>query len=495
MPLPQLFYNNFQIDWLEFKITNFSDAESLGQNLFDDFHLNVFIKNEPRFIREVFLTRPENQYQVILVKYSNQSCKSMKVEFSGRNADYAYSLIKQKRMNIDLFGREKTKLSRLDIKCIRQTKQTDPITVKYFLETCKDSLIDKFKRLKVSLTREKGSLLLKMGARSSPHHYRIYEKKTELHFELELKKKALTTFQKYFFSSRFVEFEETLVEYFCAYSKRYLAWKNCYMDWLVIFLRQKVKWEKQPYDDLFVIDYIKSKNLESRNQKKYFFRLLQFLSFLHTLKGLKRSLDEEQVYYTFQFPVSEFLSFLHLKRNQYQRINLVDFLNSLQTLDPLVTINFAGESYRNYVCFPFVKVNKVSNIWMAKITIVRELYEHCYPFLFPANFLLSNSSYDIDVRLELIQSMTQPSLEKIFDYDKFLTQYKISHQNKRKIKSKIIESFGALLELKRIEPKFKLIYRNHSSKELTALTLRILTSTVRIYFYEKEPPNEGNIER
>ena len=495
MSLSQLFYNNFQIDWLEFKITNFDDAESLGQNLFDSFHFNVFIKSEPRFIPEVFLTRPENQYQVMLVKYSNQSCKSMKVEFSGRNADYAYSLIKRKQMNTDLFGREQTKLSRLDIKCIRETKQTDPITVKSFLETCKDSLINKFKRLKVSLTREKGSLLLKIGARSSPHHYRIYEKKTKLHFELELKKTALINFQESFFSGRFFEFEEALVEYFCGYSKRYLAWENCYMDWLVIFLRKKVKWEEESYDDLFVIDYIQSKNLESRNQKKYFFRLLQFLSFLHTLKGLKRALDEEQVYYTFQFPVSEFLSFLQLKRNQYQRIDLVDFLNSLQTLDPLVIINFAEKSYRNYVCFPFVKVNKVSNIWTAKITIVRELYEHCYPFLFPASFLLSNSSYGIEVRLELIQSMTQPSLEKMFDYEKFLTQYKISHQNKRKIKSQIIECFEALLELKRIEPKFKLICRNGSSKELTALTLRLLIPTLRIYFYEKEPPNERNIER
>lgn len=68
------------------------------------------------------------------------------------------------------------------------------------------------------------------------------------------------------------------------------------MDWLAIYLRQRKEWKEQPSTDIFVTDYIHSKALNSKDNKKYFFRLLQFLSFLHTLKGLKRAIDYEQVY-------------------------------------------------------------------------------------------------------------------------------------------------------------------------------------------------------
>lgn len=245
------------------------------------------------------------------------------------------------------------------------------------------------------------------------------------------------------------------------------------MDWLAIYLRQRKEWKEQPSTDIFVTDYIHSKALNSKDNKKYFFRLLQFLSFLHTLKGLKRAIDYEQVYYVFQFPVSEFLSFLNLKRNQYKRTYLIDFLDSLQRLDPLVILNFADKYYRSYVCFPFVKIEKENNIWMAKLTIVRELSDHCYPFLFPANFLSSNSQYDIDVRLELICTMTQLSVEKIFHCENFLNQYKISNKN-----------------IQKIEAKFKVIHRDGSFQETTEFTLKLLNQSSLIYFYEKISENK-----
>lgn len=265
--------NNFMIDWLEIFIQDFYDVNSLASFLFYSFGFNVFLREKPRAIKEAFLIKEENLYQVNLTIYSNQFWNGIKLEFSGKNSNYFYFRLKANP--IEFFDRPRTKISRLDIKYSRDAKVTDQFEVKSFLENCKTSLIQKSKKLHVSLTRNSRGYILWIGARTSPNYYCIYEDKNCLDFN---------------------KFEEILIDYFCHYSRRKLLWDNYFMDWLTVYLRSTPEWTKRSSEYFLVTDYIVPKNLDSKNQNQYFFRLLQFLSFLHTIRGLKKAIDYEQVY-------------------------------------------------------------------------------------------------------------------------------------------------------------------------------------------------------
>jgi len=79
-------------------------------------------------------------------------------------------------------------------------------------------------------------------------------------------------------------------------------------------------------------------------EREYLIRLIQFLSFLRSFKGLKEYLGN-QIDYLIEFPVVEFMNFLNVG-GKYQRIKTLEFLRSLQKLDPIVT-NFSETSFRS----------------------------------------------------------------------------------------------------------------------------------------------------
>ena len=67
-----------------------------------------------------------------------------------------------------------------------------------------------------SYTRNHQGLILRIGARKSPNHYRVYEAPNGLRFELEIKKPII---QK-FFIKHIKDFEDKLTRHFYAYSKK-----------------------------------------------------------------------------------------------------------------------------------------------------------------------------------------------------------------------------------------------------------------------------------
>ena len=110
-----------------------------------------------------------------------------------------------------------------------------------------------------------------------------------------------------------------------------------------------------------VTDYLSKSELNCFVDKEYFFQMLQFLSFIRNLKGIKQFVDD-QIYYLIEFPVADFQPFL--KRNpksSYQRNKLLDFLISFQTLLPFIK-KFSDIEFRSSVMFFLLKLTKKTKV-------------------------------------------------------------------------------------------------------------------------------------
>lgn len=116
--------------------------------------------------------------------------------------------------------------------------------------------------------------IIRVRSQKSANYYRIYETKSGLRFELEIKKKPLQMVSKFLFSNKIEEFEERLPKHFYAYSKKILTFHDYYTDWLIRFHRKTDK----PMNSL-VTTYLKKQNHPSLSQFSEFFMLLQFFSF------------------------------------------------------------------------------------------------------------------------------------------------------------------------------------------------------------------------
>lgn len=102
-----LLSEDFQIDWLEFKIKNIDNITSLAKRLLR-LNFNVYLKRKPDFIPKLIYTKPKNNDRVNLTVYYYQSSKMLRVEFLGKSAQQAYSLMKQNKFHEKLFDLNQT---------------------------------------------------------------------------------------------------------------------------------------------------------------------------------------------------------------------------------------------------------------------------------------------------------------------------------------------------------------------------------------------------
>lgn len=105
------------------------------------------------------------------------------------------------------------------------------------------------------------------------------------------------------------------------------------------------------------ISYRTEKPTHDLTKVEFFYRLIQLLNYIKCFEGYSKLISlGDRIYKTFQFPVNRFLEFVGKpKNNHYQVKNLVEFLKSLQTIEPILE-NFSDSSFRRYVAFPYLKV-------------------------------------------------------------------------------------------------------------------------------------------
>ena len=184
--------------------------------------------------------------------------------------------------------------------------------------------------------------------------------------------------------------------------------------------------------------------------------LFRFLSFIQDREGSKQFLDD-QVYYLVTFPVIDFTRYLGLnERSHYQRNKILEILQSLQTLKPILD-NFDDIYFRSSVMFPYVKVQKKRS---SMDSVGEQLYFYKYPFQFTNYF-------------------NTTSLKKQFRVEEFLNQFNISNSKQTELKQIIITALDEAINYRLIKAQFKILTRDNSVRKLTKIT-----KSKVIYLYE-----------
>lgn len=475
---------NLVVDWISLNITGLLDPDPIASYLLQ-FGFNSNLKDTSSEKFEVLYHNSQNQYQAVFVSSATKFWTGFTVSFSGKNASYFYDLVKNKTIDLTIFDLSRTNFGRFDICYFRKTMPTDQKKhLQSFLEESKQKYLSSAHTKYATLDYNSKGWILRLGNRKSSNYYRVYQKNIGFQFELELKKSVLKPFQPFFFEERIEEFEERLAKYFYHQFHKVLALDFSYTDWLLTRLRQLKLLQLPGYQICLVTDYLRKNNLDNFNQKESFFRLLQFLSFIRTIPNSTQISLGNQIYYTVRFPLSQFLEFLHIDTtSSYQRKKVLRFLKSLTTLQPL-THKFLDEEFRSSIMVPYVENFKQSNRSIILIVIGKELYRYNYPFFFPTSFIRYQSKYDLQIKLQFIDSISNIGIQKQFQLQTFMNQFSVSNQKQTQIKQVIIDLFHDLKDQEFIQDQFQLVYQDDTLKKVTQLTLQSFISLRYIKFYE-----------
>ena len=122
------------------------------------------------------------------------------------------------------------------------------------------------------------------------------------------------------------------------------------------------------------------------------------------------------------------------------------------------------------------------------MAVGEELYFYQYPFFFPDSFLIWKNKYDLEIKLQLIESFSTVGLEKRILVKKFLNQFSVPNKDLRKIKKQLIDLFFRLKDSELIENEFSLNSKNGSSNEVRQiedLSPGMLSKSESLSFWEK----------
>jgi hypothetical protein len=181
----------------------------------------------------------------------------------------------------------------------------------------------------------------------------------------------------------------------------------------------------------------------------------------------------------------DFISFTgNNARSTYQRRKALDFFANLQEIKPLIQ-KFSSYEFRRSVMFPYLKLRKQNRLWTLRIAIGEELYFYPYPFVFPASFLRWKNKYDLEMKLQCLESLSTVDLEKKFPVKSFLNQFSVSNKERKKIKKQLIDLFSELEDFGFIENEIRLTSKNGSNLKVEDLTAIMLSKSESISFWEK----------
>ena len=157
---------NLVVDWIGFNIQSFV------------FNSTVAKRITGKWKSESLNYASQTQFQVSFRQHEyypklNSFWSGCKINFSETKADYLYTLIKQGKLDCNIF--KDVSLSRFDIHYFRKSNPVDSNQwVKNFLKSTYNRIRTKSKRKKVSFDPNKEPYILKIGSRSSANYHRVY---------------------------------------------------------------------------------------------------------------------------------------------------------------------------------------------------------------------------------------------------------------------------------------------------------------------------------
>lgn len=480
---------NLIVDWIGFNIQGLLDRKQIrriANYLFENFRFNVTLANGPDRKQETLFFDLKNKYQVhfTVYRYSDIYWEGIKLDFSGQNGHQFYKLIAANQLDWETLNHEKIlSLSRLDL-CYRHKKIDNHTNFESFLKQCYQKAGENKAIKNFSLQKSYLGWILKIGKRGSPNYYRVYENDTEIRFELEQRGSKIKSTQKLIFEYQTENFEEIMTETFFNYSKKVLAIDENYTNWLIDYFRRQNQTEES-----LVTGYFSSISFD---QKKIFFKFLQFIAFSRTQKITTENFCE-QPYSIVQFKITDFLNFIQKNnKNQYQLKQSIQFFDKLQTMKPFVKV-LTSESFESFTIFPFVKTRKEFGKygpWIIEVAILQDLYFYSYRFFFPRYFMTYQYDFELQIKLQFMQSYSTKNLKKVFYLEEILNQYKqANNQKKVKIKKIIQNTFFQALEHQMVQDNCQIKFKNKKREtqliEIRNLTILVIGQGIKICFYEK----------
>lgn len=493
--MSQLSFKNqgLEVDYISFNITGLTNPESIAKiasYLSKSFGFNSQIKEKQDKHFQDLVLEENNTFQVrFLRSLRNTAFKiywdGTTISFSGTNAAQIYKSIQRRHFDWTVFKDYKINLGRFDLFYFRKDKTTDPndnyLELEKFMEKSCQRVRDKSKRRHASWHRNSKGLILKVGSRTSSNYYRVYKKNGQsgLKFELEIKHKAVQSFQPYLFSNHIQTFEHNLTKHFYFQSFESLTLNAYPMDWLLHWYRIH---SNQIQTNPLVTTYITNKN--NQNQERLF-NLLKLLSFIKNRTKSKVFLDE-QVYYLVQAPLQQFIQYVGMDHNnQRHRTKALNMLRDLQTLQPILE-NFDEREFRSSVNFPYFKIKKEKRAWIITLAIAKQLCEYKYPYQFTDYFIRSENQYHSRVQFFVICAINNYPLKKYLAIQHFVTKFKLSNQKTTQIRKYIIQALQQLIELQLIQSQVKVIKIDGSSHyfDIHQLTTKIIAQSQQIHLQE-----------
>jgi hypothetical protein len=426
--------------------------KTLGFNSYQVERNNFTSRQEIKFDKR-------NLYEVTFILKINFQLGTH-IEFSGASADRIYDLIKQESFQWQKLIQHEAILRRIDICHDRAPKSTDIINNSVFINHCLQQFQDSHPNQNLQFSKNQEGLLVKFGNRQSNRHYRVYEKKNLLRFEVELKdKKKLKDYQILLQQSHFEELEKILSHQFFKYSFEIFrsTWKPDHIDWLFHRLRPYQHRDSLAFQQSNIYThYFSQSYFKQYQQKKDFVTLLQLLTFVRSLDYKEKSLTSK--YRQFEFPLRDFLKFKYAGKSvyHYQIIEVKEFFNALRK--NIVIDSFTEQSYRMLVTIPEAKVyksKKLKNSWLVEVWMAEALFEHLCPFLYPDFFKQDLKKHEFAVLFEILKTFSSNRIRKEFDIKNFLesNDFKLSGRNKKQVKDYFIRYLKKFQQEGKIEPE------------------------------------------
>jgi len=487
---------NLVVDWIGFNIQGLVDkkqVEIIAKYFFQNFGFNSTFAIGFDGKEESLFENSKNKYQVYFraYKYSDIYWNGIKIDFSGKNGNQFYNFILMNEVNWKIFGYEKgLSLSRLDL-CYSTNKTNNNTNIDSFLNQCYEKVRANNAIRNFSLQRNSTNWILKIGKRGSPNHYRVYENDTEIRFELEQRGPKIKSVQKLIFEDQIEEFEQIMTQSFFKYTKKVLAIDENYTGWLIDYIRRQKQTKKSLLTGYFNQNN-PNLNLINSDDKKIFFRFLQFIAFSRTQSANTKTFWD-QSYSIIQFKITDFMDFIQIEnKNQYQREQLIQFFEELQIMKPFVQI-FTNDSFQSSTIFPVVKIRKEFEeygSWIVEIAILQELHFYSYRFFLPTYFLTYQKDFELQIKLQFIASYSTENLKKTFYSNQILDKYKhTNNQKKARLKQLVQHSFQQALKHKIIQNDCYIEFKNKKRKtqaiQIEKLTPLLIGQSERIHFYER----------
>jgi hypothetical protein len=469
------------VDYISFNLRDGkNNLEKLSQFFHRYYQFNCYQLMHENGKKKPYLVDPSYKFEVVFRFNVNPvNKKTIAIQFSSRNAYYFYRILKFKKFNWQIFDLKNLSLARFDICYIRSNQKIKKDELLSFYERSAKKFQDRYTS-SIPLTIETS---LALGTRTGDFYLRIYQvTNTSLKFELEVKKyrsKKMTTFLT---SNSFNKFEHYMTESFLRYLKIALVFDTCFTDWLLY----KLRLTKKPTNHLISHYLNKSLVTNSIKDKANFYQILQFLSFTKTLNFKKQFLNGE-IYYNYTFPLTDFAKRIgQYPLDNFKRQKLIKFFLELQKLPPVYKW-FSEDKFQSSLAFPVLRVRnkklKHTKI-MVDISVSKTFYQSEYPFYFPKNFNVFESTSQLRLQFSIIEAFSNEiTTKKTLNLENLLN--KLNNYNKRLMKDQLIQEFECLEKAGFIQKKYHLLKYDEEIITTDVLERDLINSVKLITFFEK----------